>query len=85
VRDLNCRAWSAKHSRLASAPSAAAAPAAAVSSGPSSGAAPAVSSGPSSGAAPAPSLPARVTFISPQLTSGAHRVRTLGGVFADMW
>jgi hypothetical protein len=70
VRDLNCRAWSAKHSRLASAPSAAAAPAAAVSSGPSSG------------AAPAPSLPARVTFISPQLTSGPHRVRTLGGMFA---
>jgi hypothetical protein len=75
------------------------APAPAVSSGSSSGAAPAVlpapsaavapapavSSGSSSGAAPAPSLPARVTFISPQRTYGRDSVRTLRGVFADMW
>jgi hypothetical protein len=82
VRRLNLDAWRAKHrppdaaptaAATAAAASSAAAPVAATTAATASSAAAPVA------AAPSPPPPPRLRFVSPQLTSGAGKVRTVGG------
>jgi hypothetical protein len=99
VRRLNLDAWPAKHRPPDAAPTAAAtaatasSAAAAVAATTSSAATPiAATTAVTTSAAPVaaappppPPPPPRLRFVSPQLTSGTDKVRTVGGVYADMW